>query len=246
MADETNSPPSPVLTPEVRTQLSSVSTATITHQLQRRGIRSCFFSGLRPTRPDLRLLGYAETLRYGPAREDLVQQLGGPANAQRRAVEGISPDGVLVVEARGVPDAGTIGDIYATRVKARGGSGVITDGALRDTPAIRNIDLAVYHQSSHGATYNRHHLPLDHGVPIACAGVLVMPGDVVVGDAEGAVVIPVALVTEVSAAAVRQEAEEEFALTRVQAGEPTTGLFPLSEGRRAEFEAWQTGRGPLR
>ena len=98
---------------------------------------------------------------------------------------------------------------------------MVTDGALRDTPAIRDLDLPVYHRASHAATFGRLHLPLDHQIPIACAGVTVMPGDVVVGDGEGVVVVPAALADEVAADAVQQELEEEWALERVDAGEST-------------------------
>jgi regulator of RNase E activity RraA len=232
------------LNTQLRATLASVSTATLTGQLQRRGIRSTFLSGLRPTRPELRLVGVARTLRYVPLREDLQQTLGGGMNAQRRAVEGIGPGEVLVIEARGVPDAGTIGDIFVMRCKALGGAGVITDGALRDTPAITDIDLPVYHQASHAATLGRHHLPLDVNVPVACAGVLVMPGDVLVGDGEGVVVIPAALVEEVARDSARQEDREAFALERVAAGESTVGLFPLSDERRADYDAWRAARRP--
>jgi len=235
--------PRPVeLTDEIRAQLNGVSTATLTFQLQRRGIRSTFLSGLKPTRPERRMLGYARTLRYVPMREDLQASLSGGVNAQRRAVEGVSPDDVLVIEARGEAAAGTIGDIFVMRALKLGGAGVITDGALRDTPAITEIDLPVYHQASHAATLGRLHLPLDVNVPIACAGVLVMPGDIIVGDGEGAVVIPAALVAEVAAEAAVQEEEEMFAIERVTAGESSIGVFPLSTARRADFEAWQRQR----
>jgi 5-oxopent-3-ene-1,2,5-tricarboxylate decarboxylase / 2-hydroxyhepta-2,4-diene-1,7-dioate isomerase len=230
------------LTDEVRAQLGSVSTATITSQLQRRGIRSTFLSGLRPIKPGQRMLGYAHTLRYVPLREDLAPQLSAGQNAQRRAVESIAPDEVLVIEARGEPDAGTIGDIFALRTLRRGGTGVITDGALRDTPAIRALDIPVYHGSSHASTFGRLHMPLEHQIPIACAGVTVMPGDVIVGDDEGAVVIPAALVIEVAADSARQEIEEEWALERVDAGDSSVGVFPIAKDRRAEFEAWLAER----
>ena len=114
----------------------------------------------------------------------------------------------------------------------RGAAGVVTDGALRDTPAIRALDLPVYHRASHAATFGRLHMPLDHQVPIACAGVTVLPGDVVVGDGEGVVVVPAALAAEVAADAVQQELEEEWAAERVDAGESTEGVFPIAKARR--------------
>jgi regulator of RNase E activity RraA len=230
------------LTDELRTRLARVSTATLTFQLQRRGIRNTFLGGLRPVNESQRMVGYAHTLRYVPLREDLQPQLAAGQNAQRRAIESLTADEVLVIEARGEPDAGTIGDIFVQRAQRLGAAGVVTDGALRDTPAIRAIGLPVYHRASHAATLGRVHMPLDHQVPIACAGVTVMPGDLVVGDGEGAVVVPAALAGEVAEAAVEQELEEEWALTRVAAGESTIGVFPLSADRRPEFDAWLASR----
>ena len=231
------------LTDEVRSILNAVSTATITSQLQRKGLRNCFLNGLRPTRPGSRMLGYAHTLRYVALREDLQKTSGGLMNAQRRGVEGISPEEILVIEARGEPHAGTIGDIFTMRVKARGGAGVITDGALRDTPAIKNIEIPVYHQSSHAATLGKFHLPWETQNVITCAGVAVVPGDILVGDDEGVVVIPAAMVEEVARACAVMESEEEWALERVAAGESSTDTFPIAPERRAEYEAWLAAKG---
>ncbi len=230
------------LTVKVRDILNAVSTATITSQLQRRGLRNCFLNGLKPTQPGKRLLGYAHTVRYVALREDLQKQQG-MMNAQRRAVEAIQPDEVLVIEARGEAHAGTIGDIFTMRVKALGGAGVITDGALRDSPAIGNIDLAVYHQSSHAATLGKLHLPWETQTVITCAGVTIVPGDVLVGDDEGVVVIPAALVEEVAHDSATMEVEEEWALERVAAGDSSVGTFPISKDRRPEFDAWLQARG---
>ena len=146
------------------------------------------------------------------------------------------------MEARGVADAATIGDILATRLFALGGRGIVTDGALRDTPAIADIGEPVYYFASHGAVLGRRHMPFSTDEPITCADVFVVPGDVIVGDAEGVVVIPQELVEEVVTDALAQEEREAFALERVQAGEPTIGLFPLSPERKADFEAWQANK----
>ena len=188
------------------------------------------------------MVGRARTLRYVALREDLQQQYSGGVYAQRRAVESLKPGDVLVIEARGVPDAATIGDIFATRAFSLGATGVVTDGALRDTPAIAELHQPVYHLSSHGATLGRHHMPFSVDEPVTCAGVFVVPGDVIVGDGEGAVVIPIALVAEVVRDALVQEERERFALERVAAGESTIGLFPLSKERMADFEAWSAAR----
>ncbi len=228
-----------VLTPELETGLNRLATATLTFQLQRRGIRSTFLAGLKPLQPGKRMVGRARTLRYVALREDVQGQYQGGINAQKRIVEATEPGDVLVIEARGVPDAATIGDIFATRVFALGGRGVVTDGALRDTPAIEAIGEPVYHFASHGATLGRMHMPFSTDEPITCAGVFVVPGDVVVGDGEGVVVIPVALVEEVTRDALVQEEKEDFALERVAAGESTIGLFPLSKEREPDFEKWK-------
>ena len=222
--------------------MDSVSTATLTSQLQRRGIRSTYFTGLRPLRPGRRLLGYAYTLRYVPQREDLLDQLQAGLNAQKRAVESIGPDEVLVIEAREQDGAGTIGDILAMRALQRGAAGIVTDGCVRDSPSVAGMELPVYARGPHAATLGRLHLPLDTNIPIACAGVLVMPGDLVVGDDEGAMVVPEALAEEVARDAVLQEEQEAFALERVTAGESIVGLYPLADSRRADFEAWRSQR----
>lgn len=230
------------LTDELKRKFNAVSTATLAGQMQRRGMTNSFLNGLRPLNEGQRMVGIAHTLRYVPKRPDFEKRSSGP-NAQRRAVESIEPDEVLIMEARQEPHAGTIGDIFAMRVKALGGAGVITDGALRDTPAIAEIGLPVYHGSSHAATLGRLHTPLEHQVPIACADVTVLPGDIIVGDGEGAVVIPALLAEEVAEDAVNQEIEEEWAIERVAAGESSIGTFPIAPERRAEFEAWLSQRG---
>jgi regulator of RNase E activity RraA len=231
-----------VLNDRLVAALNTISAATLTHQLQMRGIRSTFLSGLTALHPEKRMVGRARTLRYVALREDQQPRLAGGLNAQKRVVESIQAGDVLVIEARGVPDAGTIGDIFVTRLVALGGVGIVTDGALRDTPAISDIGVPVYHQASHGSTYGRHHMPYSVDDSVTCAGVFVMAGDVIVGDAEGAVVIPAALVEDVVRDALAQEEKETFALEKVAEGQPTLDLFPLAKERLPEFEAWKAAR----
>jgi 5-oxopent-3-ene-1,2,5-tricarboxylate decarboxylase/2-hydroxyhepta-2,4-diene-1,7-dioate isomerase len=222
--------------------LRRVATATLTVQLARLGVRDTFIRDVRPTRPDLRLLGHALTLRYVPLREDVRDAAGAGLNAQKAAVESIGPDEVLVIDARGEPGAGTIGDILAARALVRGAAGIVTDGGLRDTPTVAGLDIPVYFRNSHAAVLGLKHFPLEANVPVACGGVLVVPGDVLVGDAEGVVVVPAALAEEVARGAEEQEEQEAWALERVRAGDSTVGVFPLAEERRAEFEAWRAAR----
>jgi 5-oxopent-3-ene-1,2,5-tricarboxylate decarboxylase/2-hydroxyhepta-2,4-diene-1,7-dioate isomerase len=223
-------------------QLRGVSTATLTTQLQRRGIRNAFMAGLRPTRPDLRMVGFAHTVRYVPVREDVVKADTRELNAQKSAIESISPGEVLVIDARGEPGAGTIGDILTLRALRRGAAGIVTDGGLRDSPAVVALDIATYYRAPHASVLGVLHYPLETNVPVACGGVLVMPGDVIVGDAEGVVVVPAQLAEEVARDAVEQELAEQFAYERVNEGESVRGLFPLGEERRAEYEAWREVR----
>ena len=146
------------------------------------------------------------------------------------------------MEARGEVGAGTIGDILAARVRARGGAGIVTDGGVRDSPGVAELAIPTYSQGPNAASLWLAHIPLDVDVPITCAGVLVMPGDVVVGDGEGVVILPAALAEEIARDALEQEEREAWALERVLAGESTRGVYPMSDERRAEYERWLVDR----
>lgn len=233
----------PTLTAEAFAKLRKVSTATLTSQLQKRGFRNTFLAGLTALRPDLRLVGYAFTLRYVPAREDLADTLyDNTKNIQRIAVESVEKDDVLVIDARGDVRAATLGNILATRLKARGAAGLVTDGALRDTPGYRELDFPSYVKAAHAATSFLIHHPVDINVPIGCAGVLIMPGDVMVGDGEGVVAVPAAVAEEVAHDAYEQERLEEFIQAKVATGASILGVYPPDETTKAEYAAWRRGR----
>jgi regulator of RNase E activity RraA len=238
-----NAPRAVTLSQDAEAALRRVSTATLSVQISRRGVRNTFLKGLRPTRPDLRLLGYAYTLRYVPLREDVRDADAAELNAQKSAIEAIGPGEVLVIDARGEPGAGTIGDILAARALARGATGIVTDGGARDSPALADLDIPTYYQAPHAAVLGLVHYPLESNVPIACAGTLVMPGDVIVGDAAGVIVVPAAMAEEVARDALEQEEREAWALERVQAGDSIRGVYPLGRERQAEFEAWRAASG---
>jgi 5-oxopent-3-ene-1,2,5-tricarboxylate decarboxylase/2-hydroxyhepta-2,4-diene-1,7-dioate isomerase len=218
--------------------LNSVSTATLSSVLRKRGLENMFIEGVRPARPDLRMLGTAHTLEYLPLREDLFGARGGGMNAQKRAVEEIGPGQVLVIGARGEAGSGTIGDILALRALRRGATGIVTDGGLRDSPSFAALDLPTYHGPAHAAVLGRRHVPWAVGVAVACGGVLIEPGDVLVGDGEGVVVIPAGIAVEVATEAAEQERQERFIYEQVSAGASIEGLYPLGPARRAEYEAW--------
>ena len=230
--------------PDTLETLKRTSTATITSQLLLRGLRNTFIARLTPLRPDLRMAGYAFTLRYVPSREDIGMEVhyDNETNMQRIAIESVGPDHVLVIDARGETRSASLGHILATRMLQRGAQGLVTDGALRDSHMFSLLDMPAYTAGAHAMTSSVMHHPVDINVPIGCGGVLVMPGDVVVGDAEGVVVVPVALADEVAGAALEQEEYEAFVLTRVQDGASIKGLYPGDDASRAEFEAWRVGR----
>ncbi|MBB2910495.1 2-keto-4-pentenoate hydratase/2-oxohepta-3-ene-1,7-dioic acid hydratase in catechol pathway/regulator of RNase E activity RraA [Streptosporangium becharense] len=235
-------PVRPAVTEETLAALRTVSTATISSVLRKKGVEHHFIEGVRPARPDLRMVGFARTLRYVPLREDVFAEIGGGMNAQKRTVEEIQPGEVLVIEARGDHGAGTLGDILALRALRRGAAGVVTDGGLRDSPSFASLDLPSYYGVPHAAVLGRRHVPLEGNVPVACGGVLVMPGDLLVGDAEGVVVVPPALAAEVAAEAVEQERQERFIYERVAAGESVDGLYPIGPRWREAYEAWAETR----
>jgi regulator of RNase E activity RraA len=194
--------------------------------------------GISSTRPAARMVGFARTVSYLPLREDLFPAKSKGLNAQKRAVESVLPGEVLVIGARGEPDAGTIGDILALRVQLRGGVGIITDGAVRDSAVIAGLDIPTYAASHHPGVLGRRHVPWQTDVAVACAGALIEPGDLLVGDADGVVVLPAAIVDDIVAAAVEQEREERFIAEHVAAGESVEGLYPMNDSWRSRYEQW--------
>jgi regulator of RNase E activity RraA/2-keto-4-pentenoate hydratase/2-oxohepta-3-ene-1,7-dioic acid hydratase in catechol pathway len=217
--------------------LRAVSTATLASLLRKRGLNGLTLDGLRSTRPGTRMAGYARTVRYLPLREDLTGRSAG-LNAQKQAIEETRPGEVLVIEARGETTAGTIGDILALRAQVRGAAGIVTDGAVRDSAALARLEIPAYHAAVHPAVLGRRHVPWETQVAVACAGVTIQPGDIIVGDADGVIVLPPALAAEVLADAREQERQEEFIAVRVAEGESIDGLYPLTDRTRPAYQAW--------
>lgn len=228
--------PDPVLTGEVRERLSAVAVATLSVQLRKRGFDDVSIDGVRPLVPGRRIAGVARTLRFVPHRKDLFAERGGGFNAQKLAFDTIGPGEVLVMEARGDASAGTLGDILALRAQVRGAAGVITDGAVRDAAAVAATGLPVHCAGEHPAVLGRRHVPWETDTAIACGGATIQPGDVIVADDDGAVVIPPALVGEVLADAEAQEREETFIAAMVRQGESVRGLYPMNAEWRARFD----------
>jgi regulator of RNase E activity RraA len=233
------------LPPEIWAWLARASTATVTTQLFKRGLRRMHLQGVGPVTRGRRLAGEALTLRYIPAREDLdvVEVFQNPEHPQRRSIELTQPGQVLVMDARGDTRAASAGHILVTRLQQRGAAGLVTDGALRDMPAIAAMDFPVYAAAASPAMNLAIHHAVDIGVPIGCGGVPVFPGDVILGDEEAVVVIPRHLAVEVARDAAEQDRLEEFILGKVQQGAALPGTYPPDARTLEEYRAWVARQG---
>jgi regulator of RNase E activity RraA len=223
----------------IAAQLAAVSTATLTTVLLKKGLRNVWLRGARPLRPQPpRRVGRAFTLRFVPAREDLAtpESWSSPVST-RAAIEAMPAGCVAVVDAMGVPDAGIFGDILCARMRRRGVAALVTDGVVRDAAGVLATGLPVWCQgvaappSVAGLTF------VAWQQPIGCGGVAVFPNDVIVADADGAVVVPAALLDQVVAAAVEQERLEAWILREVESGAALPGLYPPDAQNRARYEA---------
>ncbi|MEO5780528.1 MULTISPECIES: fumarylacetoacetate hydrolase family protein [Arthrobacter] len=232
----------PVLTPELKAKLESVATATLSSQLRKRGLNNVSIDGLQATRPDKRIVGLARTLRYVPNREDLFKTHGAGFNAQKRAIDSVNPGEILVMEARGEKGTGTIGDILAMRAQVRGAAAIITDGGVRDFSAVAAMDMPTYYANPHPAVLGRRHIPWDTDITIACGGTTVQPGDIIVADSDGILVIPPAVAADLVEDCIEQEKEETFILEMVSQGNSVDGLYPLNPEWRARYTDWAAGR----
>jgi regulator of RNase E activity RraA len=232
------------LATEVWQWLAEASTATVTTQLFKRGLRRMHLVGVSPVSRGRRLVGEALTLRYIPAREDLdvVEVFQNPEHPQRKAIELTGPGQVLVMDARGDTRAASAGHILVTRLQQRGAAGLVTDGALRDSPAIAEMTFPVYAGGASPAMNLTVHHAVDINVPIGCGGVPVFPGDVVLGDEEGVVVIPRHLAVDVARDAAEQERLETFLLEKVQKGAALPGTYPPGPKTLEEYRAWLASR----
>jgi 2-keto-4-pentenoate hydratase/2-oxohepta-3-ene-1,7-dioic acid hydratase in catechol pathway/regulator of RNase E activity RraA len=230
----------PALSEELRAKLLEAPTAGLSAQLRKRGHHSCFIDGVHANLDGAKIVGTAKTLRFVPFREDLFTAHGGGYNAQKRAFDAVGEGEVIVIEARGDNTTGTLGDILALRARARGAAGVVTDGGVRDFDAVAEIGLPVFSKGAHPSVLGRKHVPWEHDVTIACGGATVQPGDIIVGDGDGVVVIPPAIAEEVADDALAQEVEDAWIAERVAEGHPVDGLFPMNAEWRARYDAERT------
>ncbi|WP_209325612.1 fumarylacetoacetate hydrolase family protein [Brevibacterium renqingii] len=239
-ADE-EAPVGPALDAGIVAKLEEAPTAGLSAQLRARGLNNVVIEGVAPLKPGAKIVGTAKTLRFVPNREDLFRSHGGGFNAQKRAFDSIRPGEVVVIEARGESGSGTLGDILALRAKSLGAAGVITDGGVRDSAEVAGI-LPVFATAKNPAVLGRRHVPWEADVAVACGNATVLPGDVIVADDDGAIVIPRDLVEEVVDAALAKETEDGWVAEQVAAGHPIEGLFPPKGEWKAKFEDWKASR----
>ena len=227
--------------PATKSILENTSTASIATLLYKRGLRNQFVQNVgRINPPGKRMVGPVYTLRYIPAREDLnpIEVFRDPEHPQRRAVEEIPEDHVLVMDCRQDASAASAGSILATRLQIRGCAGVVTDGGLRDAEDIAKLDMPSFCARPSAPTNLTKHQALDLNVPIGCGGVAVFPGDIAVGDGDGVIIIPAEIADDIAAEAKAMEPYEAWVVDQVKAGASIIGLYPMDENTRARYEAW--------
>ena len=229
------------ISPQLRALFAQCSSATLSTLLVKRGLRNTAIRGIRPLRPGLPpMVGPAFTLRYIPAREDVdAYGFGGnPANLQRQAIE-MAPEGhVFIVDCRNDPHVAGIGSILVRRLHARGLTGIVLDGGVRDTTSIAGFDIPVYCSGAAvPPNYTGHHAA-DVNTSIACGGVAVYPGDIIFGDSEAVIVVPRHMADDLAVEAAAMERRERFLITEIEAGRSIVGVYPPDAATLARFEAW--------
>ena len=225
--------------PDDIARLREVPTANAKQILRGLGVDRAFKLGLRSLTVPRRIAGRARTLRFLPLREDVTPPR---KSVNRVLIDALERDDVLVIDALGSLEGAVLGDMLAARAHARGAAGVVADGVIRDVDGIREIGLAVWARGTHADANARALLPWETDVSIGCAGVLVNPGDYIIADADGAIVVPPQHVAALLSKAEEMALEDEFSQQLLRNGAPLMEAYPLSEKRRAEFEAFAKSR----
>ena len=224
-------------------KLKKVSTATIATCLFKKGLKNQFIQNVKPLkhgRPTM--VGRAYTLRYIPAREDLnpITVFKDPKHLQRVAVEECPKDYVLVIDSRKNARAASAGSILVTRLMKRGVAGIVTDGGFRDSAEIAELNFSSYHKSPSAPTNLTLHQAIAINEPIGCGDVAVFPGDIIVGDDDGVMVIPEHLAEVVAEECIQMTLFENFVIENVNAGESIIGLYPPTNPQTlSNFENWK-------
>jgi regulator of RNase E activity RraA len=234
------------LTKELLNNFNKISTATIATCLFRRGLKNQFIQNVFPLKKGQpNMVGEAFTLRYIPAREDLnpIEIFRDPNHPQRVAIETCPKGSVLVIDSRKDARAASAGSILDTRLMKRGVSGIVTDGGFRDSKEIAALPFPAFHQKPSAPTNLTLHQAIDINVPIACGDVAVFPGDIIVGDDDGVMVIPAGIAREVAKECTEMTLFEDFVLEQVNKGKTIIGLYPPAQQQTiTDFEAWKISK----
>ncbi len=232
------------LAPDTLSRLSKASTATVATLLYKRGYHNAYVQGVARLAPDQPVLvGPAYTLRYIPARPDTdpIEAFREPDHPQRVAVERCPEGAVLVMDCRQDASAASAGSILLTRLQVRGAAGVVTDGGIRDAEGAAALNMPVFAAKASAPTNLTKHHAVDIGLPVGCGGVAVYPGDIVLGDSDGVMILPRHLADEIAAEVGPMEEFEAFVLEQVLNNTPIIGLYPPTDPEmQARFEAWKT------
>lgn len=235
------------LTPETKKRLMHISTATLATLLFKRGLRNQFMQDVvKLSKDGANMVGPAFTLRYMPAREDRngIEVFRDRNHPQRQAVEQCPAGAVLVMDSRKDARAASAGGILVNRLRQREVAGVVTDGGFRDSDEISRIGIPAYHQRPSAPTNLTLHEAIDINVPIGCGDVPVFPGDIIVGDADGVMVIPSEIAEEVAVEATEMTIFEDFVMDSVKKGQSILGLYPPTNPEtQRDFEAWRKHNG---
>ena len=224
-------------------RLLEIGAATIAGALAKEGIRNPHLAGLVTFNPGAGVAGQAVTLQFMPKREDVHwgdEYAHAPERElHRKAIVAAKPGDVIVVDARGSMTSGVFGEMMLTSFKAQGGEGIVIDGCIRDFPEVQKLDLGLWLR---GVTPNFHTqtdiFPHAVNVPIACAGVFVVPGDVIVADDDGAVVVPLAMAADIAKQAAEKAEWEVFSRMKLEEGGALEKYYPLNAEATKEYEAW--------
>jgi len=222
--------------------LAQVTTATLSNQMLARGARRSFMEGIVPLDPEMKIVGRARTIRYLPLRGPAAEvRPGGEGNIQRISLEAIQPGEILVADGGGDIDGGGMyGDILAARLQYLGCVGLVVDGAVRDTGQILDVGLPVWTRGVHGGAMNRGLFPADYDLPIRCGGATVLPGDYIVGDADGVCVVPPEVAAQIAIEGAAIEHKESFIRAKVMdEGYASTEAYPPNDKVLAEYEEYK-------
>ena len=236
---------------ELIERLYSVSTATASATLHKLGIRQTFIQGPLPRKPGSKVVGPTVTLQFMPQREDIASGAAQEQSEKRTALwevfDSVQPGDILAIQAYGDPYTGCLGEMLITYFKGRGGIGIVVDGSIRDWPHVQEIGMPLW---TKGFTPNyasqTHLFPWAYNVPIACAQVLVMPGDIIIADDDGSVVVPAQMAEVVARETLEHEDWEVFSRGKLAEGGSLQKYYPLNDEGRREYEAWKQAGGHSR